>query len=153
MSKQSIGIGAAPNDGTGDPLRTAYDKVNANFTELYTRSTLLTNSGLAVAVGTIADDGVASVPLGTGTTGAIVFWHRNVGTAGGSFVCRTAATSNACAKIASVGVTDTYQAGTLAGTTGTDGSLNFGAGADGNLYIENRTGVSLGGITVYILKI
>jgi hypothetical protein len=36
MAKQTIGIGSVANDGTGDPLRTAMDKVNDNFTELYT---------------------------------------------------------------------------------------------------------------------
>jgi hypothetical protein len=35
MAKQSINIGTAANDGTGDPLRTAFDKINDNFTELY----------------------------------------------------------------------------------------------------------------------
>jgi hypothetical protein len=35
MAKQIIGIGAAPNDGTGDTLRDAMDKVNDNFTEVY----------------------------------------------------------------------------------------------------------------------
>ena len=35
MAKQVINIGAVANDGTGDPLRTAFDKVNDNFTELY----------------------------------------------------------------------------------------------------------------------
>lgn len=35
MAKQTIGIGTAPNDGTGDPLRTAFDKSNDNFDELY----------------------------------------------------------------------------------------------------------------------
>lgn len=35
MSKQEINIGAAPNDGTGDPIRTAMSKINANFTEVY----------------------------------------------------------------------------------------------------------------------
>lgn len=35
MSKQTINIGSAANDNTGDPIRTAFDKVNANFTELY----------------------------------------------------------------------------------------------------------------------
>jgi hypothetical protein len=35
MAKQTIGIGAAPDDGTGDPLRTAFTKANSNFTELY----------------------------------------------------------------------------------------------------------------------
>ena len=28
----SVNIGAAPNDGTGDPLRTAFTKLNDNFT-------------------------------------------------------------------------------------------------------------------------
>lgn len=36
MAQQTIGIGAAPNDGTGDPIRDAFDKCNDNFTELYT---------------------------------------------------------------------------------------------------------------------
>jgi len=35
MAKQAIGIGSSANDGTGDPLRTAFDKINDNFTELY----------------------------------------------------------------------------------------------------------------------
>ena len=35
MAKQTIGIGSAANDGTGDQLRTAFDKVNDNFNEMY----------------------------------------------------------------------------------------------------------------------
>lgn len=35
MAKQVIGVGAAANDGTGDPIRSAMIKINANFTELY----------------------------------------------------------------------------------------------------------------------
>lgn len=35
MSKQTINIGAAPNDGNGDPLRTAFSKTNSNFDEVY----------------------------------------------------------------------------------------------------------------------
>ena len=34
MAIQTINIGTNPNDGTGDDLRTAFDKVNDNFTEL-----------------------------------------------------------------------------------------------------------------------
>ena len=37
MSKQTINIGASPNDGTGTPLRTSFDYTNQNFTELYCR--------------------------------------------------------------------------------------------------------------------
>ena len=35
MAKQIINIGASANDGTGDPLRNAFDKTNDNFNELY----------------------------------------------------------------------------------------------------------------------
>jgi len=35
MAKQTINIGTGPNTGTGDPLRTAFTKVNDNFTEVY----------------------------------------------------------------------------------------------------------------------
>ena len=33
--KQTINVGALPNDKTGDPLRVAFTKINANFTEVY----------------------------------------------------------------------------------------------------------------------
>jgi hypothetical protein len=35
MAKQTINIGTTANDGTGDPIRTSFNKVNENFTELY----------------------------------------------------------------------------------------------------------------------
>ena len=37
MTRQSINYGTNPNDGTGDTLRDAMDKVNDNFIELYNR--------------------------------------------------------------------------------------------------------------------
>lgn len=35
MAQQTINIGTTANDGTGDSLRAAGPKINANFTELY----------------------------------------------------------------------------------------------------------------------
>lgn len=35
MAKQIINVGTAANDKKGDSLRSAFQKVNANFTELY----------------------------------------------------------------------------------------------------------------------
>jgi len=35
MAKQTIGVGALANDGTGDAVRSAFQKTNSNFTELY----------------------------------------------------------------------------------------------------------------------
>ena len=37
MAKQTINIGTVANDRSGDPLRTAFTKVNQNFTELYNK--------------------------------------------------------------------------------------------------------------------
>lgn len=37
MAQEVINVGTTPNDGTGDPLRTAYTKCNSNFGELYSR--------------------------------------------------------------------------------------------------------------------
>ena len=33
MAKQIINIGSSANDGTGEPLRTAFDKINDNVDE------------------------------------------------------------------------------------------------------------------------
>jgi len=44
MAKQTITLGTVANDGTGDPLRTAFTKTNANFTELYTSVAALQSS-------------------------------------------------------------------------------------------------------------
>ena len=35
MALDTINIGTSANDGTGDPLRTAFTKINTMFTELY----------------------------------------------------------------------------------------------------------------------
>jgi len=35
MAKQTINVGTTANDRKGDSLRAAFQKVNANFTELY----------------------------------------------------------------------------------------------------------------------
>ena len=37
MTQQIINVGNAPNDGDGDPIRTAFIKSNDNFTQLYQR--------------------------------------------------------------------------------------------------------------------
>ena len=35
MTKQTINIGSSANDGTGDPLRTAFTKINENIPYQY----------------------------------------------------------------------------------------------------------------------
>jgi len=50
MAKQVIQLGSSINDGQGDPLRTAFTKVNENFTELY--SALATDMSSLATVAT-----------------------------------------------------------------------------------------------------
>lgn len=47
MSQQIIDIGATPNDGTGEPLRQAFEAVNDNFTEVYTAGPVGSNIQIA----------------------------------------------------------------------------------------------------------
>jgi hypothetical protein len=56
MAKQTINIGAAPNDGTGTPLRTSFDYCNLNFTELYTATGPSGNNIVVPGSATISGD-------------------------------------------------------------------------------------------------
>ena len=58
MAKQTINLGSTPNDGTGDPLRSSFDKTNDNFNEIYStfgNGSTLSGAGLTVGVATYAN--------------------------------------------------------------------------------------------------
>ena len=63
MAKQGIGTGSAANDGTGDSLRSAGGKINANFDEVYSLLTGASNSGTTLLAGI-----VTSVTAGSNVT-------------------------------------------------------------------------------------
>ena len=68
MAQQVINIGAAANDGSGDPLRQAFDKINDNFSELYARGAAGSNFDLSDndIEATNSNGGINLVPNGTG---------------------------------------------------------------------------------------
>ena len=70
MAKQTVNLGSSANDGTGDPLRTAFDKINDNFDELYLYSTATSGNNITITGNTIASDNtngnVIIDPNGTG---------------------------------------------------------------------------------------
>ena len=68
MTQQVINVGSAANDGTGDPLRTAFQKINTNFTELYAKGAAGSNLDLSNnEIASINSNGnVELVPNGTG---------------------------------------------------------------------------------------
>ncbi len=63
MAKQTLGLGSAANDNTGDTLRAGGDKINDNFSEVYTA--LGNGSNLTV---TLANPAVGHVLRYNGTT-------------------------------------------------------------------------------------
>jgi len=73
MARQNINIGSSANDGTGDPLRTAFDKINDNFVELYgsdndlnTLDANLDVNNFAITTGVTNGD-ITVTPNGTGS--------------------------------------------------------------------------------------
>ena len=64
MTKQVINIGTAANSRNGDPLRTAFNKTNQNFTELYTAvEAVPTNTNqLTNGAGFITASDIPSIP-------------------------------------------------------------------------------------------
>jgi hypothetical protein len=64
MAQQIINVGAAANDGTGDGLRTAYIKVNENFSELYNTTLAPTEIANGTSnVHVVASDGNVTVAV------------------------------------------------------------------------------------------
>jgi hypothetical protein len=47
MTQYVINIGAIPNDGTGDPLRTAFNETNLNFDQVFAAGPVLSNIQIA----------------------------------------------------------------------------------------------------------
>ena len=69
MAKQTILVGAAGNDRTGDPLRSAFIKANANFTELYNMGAAQGVQGITGAQGTQGIQGRQGIQGITGAQG------------------------------------------------------------------------------------
>jgi hypothetical protein len=66
MTQEIINIGALPNDGEGDPLRTAFQKINNNFTQLYSTAY---NTSLGYSTGNTAAQIIFETPVSNFTQG------------------------------------------------------------------------------------
>jgi hypothetical protein len=72
MARQNINLGSDPNDGEGDNLRTAFDKVNDNFIEVYAAGPA--GSNIVISGNTIAANVTnANLELSPNGTGKVVF--------------------------------------------------------------------------------
>ena len=68
MPIQSINLGSYANDGTGDDLRTAFEKVNANFALLNTEINIGNAVNIGTGVGLFAQKNVANLQFKTLTS-------------------------------------------------------------------------------------
>jgi hypothetical protein len=69
MAQQLINIGSSPNDGSGDSLRTAFGKINTNFTELYKSAS---QTGNVYTIGNIAGQILFQTPISAFTEATFV---------------------------------------------------------------------------------
>ena len=166
MTQQLINIGSVPNDGTGDPLRNAMNKVNQNFTDLYT--TPLVSGNVSVGNSTvnifansttivIGNTTVNSVGTGlsyslANTSGTTTVNPISVTVAanGSSFVSVGNSSINSVINSSSITIGNTTANATTAATyrtiSNTTGivtvnpvSISIAANASSNLFIGNST--------------
>jgi len=73
MAKQTVNIGTSANDGTGDALRTAFDKINDNFNELYSVTGAGTGQNIAISGNSIiSENSNGNITLDPNGTGRVV---------------------------------------------------------------------------------
>ena len=130
MARQNINIGSSANDGTGDPLRTAFDKINDNFVELYgsdnninTLDANLDVNNFAITTGVTNGD-ITVTPNGTG--------NINLGsiTINGSTISANDSTQITIAEnIQTTGILNVSGAATIGGATTLSTSLTLASGA------------------------
>lgn len=65
MTIQTINLGAYANDGTGDDLRTAFQKINANFTELSSTTNIANGTNVGTGIGIFKQRNIANLEFKT----------------------------------------------------------------------------------------
>ena len=126
MAQQTINTGTAPNDGTGDPLQTAFNKCNDNFTELYNADVAgYSNISNGTSNVKIASSG-SNVTVGVGGTGNVAVWA----TTGEYVTGLMSVTGNITGAVVSVGVASPTAALEIKAGTATVAPLKLTAGTN-----------------------
>ena len=90
-TQEVINIGANPNDGTGDPLRVAFDKINNNFANLFQT---FVNSTISYSFGNTAGQVIFEANANTFTEGQFYIKSMDGGTANSQTIQLFAQTNN-----------------------------------------------------------
>ncbi len=147
MTQQVIGIGTVPNDGTGDPIRTAAQKINANFGELYATLYVvpvgvpLTIGAVTVQVGAGSPEGVVTAPVGA-------FWIQTDGTSGNVWWAKESGTGNTGWKLRPNATAPTFTGNVAlaqfnAGNSGAALTIDFNSGNNQRVTLTNTTTLTL----------
>jgi hypothetical protein len=90
MTQEIINIGAQPNDGEGDPLRTAFQKINNNFTQLFSTD-FSTSESYTVGTSTQL---IFQAPVATFTQGVFQLNSMDTASANSQNITLTASITN-----------------------------------------------------------
>ena len=147
MALQSINIGTAANDGTGDNLRVGGDKINDNFSEIYTAfgdgSTL---SSLAV---TAMNGATANELVTVGSTTTELDAEANLTFDGSTLAVTGNITVPNDGDIGSVGATDAIQISSAGIVTFKDDLLIKDGGTIGNASVADVMTLASTGIVTF----
>ena len=147
MAKQTIGIGTSANDGTGDPLRDAFDKVNDNFDEVYSAFTFASNNATVANNVLIGNSTVNSVS--NSTTVSISNSTSEVTTTSGSILVGNS-TVNSVANSSNIVVSNSTSSITVSEGTIAVGNSTVNTTANSSLVnatsvtVNSNTGLTLG---------
>ena len=112
MAYQTVNIGSSANDGTGDQLRTAFDKINDNFSEVYAELGGTSLSNVSITANTIStDDANGSLTIAPNGSGTIILANAvsassNVSVTGKLTVANAAAFSGPANTFVTFGAAD-----------------------------------------------
>ena len=157
MAQEYIDVGASANDGQGDPLRTAFQKTNNNFTQLFQEfSGNLSASGNIVASGNITGGNIYTTGV-ISAVGNIAVSPSNYFVGNGYYLTGISGGGGAQGTTGSQGTTGAGSQGTtgtgaqgIQGTTGagSQGTTGTGAqGAQGTRGAQGTTGTGSQGTT------
>ena len=160
MAQLIINVGATPNDGLGDPIRTAFTKTNTNFSELFARSQTTVPTTLVGAVGDVAGmtayDQEYYYYCFQNYDGSSIIW-REVPNAAVANVAVLSATGNITSNSFFIGngslLTGVIASapvalinGTTNVTTAASGNANISVAGTGNVAVFTTAGVNITGI-------
>jgi hypothetical protein len=148
MSQQYINIGATPNDGLGDPIRTAFQKTNENFSQLFPLANVIAISGNGISVtGNISGNyfiGNGSQLTGitaSANTGNVTFSDINIIGTGNLHLQPDPADTGSYLDVYLTSGPDIHIAKTDANVIiGSDTSANVTVGVNGNVTIQANIG-------------